>query len=278
MPIISIIVPCFLQAQYLSECLTSVVNQTFSDWECIIINDGSPDNTEEIATIFIEKDERFIYLKTGNNGVSAARNKGINIAKGKFILPLDADDTINDTYIEKAIEIFNNAHLTTLVYCNAIFFGIKKGHWNLPLYSYKRILRENIIFCSCVFYKESAIKAGLYDENMQVGFEDWEFLLRLLDENSSVIRLEDVLFNYRVKKQSRTVDIDKSEITKVEIYEKIYRERPEVYRKFYGDVISIIQENETKKEKIEIFKTFKPNRNFKNLIKFFKKQQMFNFD
>lgn len=84
-PLISVIVPCYNQAQYLDECLQSVVEQTYPNWECIIVNDGSPDNTEEIALQWTEKDSRFIYIKKENGGLSSARNAGLEIAKGKWI-------------------------------------------------------------------------------------------------------------------------------------------------------------------------------------------------
>ena len=90
MPLISVIVPCYNQAQYLDECLQSVLDQTYTDWECIIVNDGSPDNTEDVAKKWVEKDTRFIYLSKENGGLSSARNAGIEIAKGEWILPLDA--------------------------------------------------------------------------------------------------------------------------------------------------------------------------------------------
>ncbi|WP_374360648.1 glycosyltransferase family 2 protein, partial [Cloacibacterium sp.] len=76
MPLISVVVPCYNQAQYLDECLQSVLNQTYQDWECIIVNDGSPDHTEEIAKNWVEKDTRFIYLSKENGGLSSARNAG----------------------------------------------------------------------------------------------------------------------------------------------------------------------------------------------------------
>ena len=106
MPKVSIIVPCYNQAQYLEDALQSVVFQTYKDWECIIVNDGSVDNTEIIAKNWLLKDNRFKYLHQENGGLSMARNSGIKLAEGDFILPLDADDKISSNYIEKAIEEF----------------------------------------------------------------------------------------------------------------------------------------------------------------------------
>ena len=99
--IVSIIIPCYNHAQYLDVTLSSVINQTFSNWECIIVNNGSEDDTKIIAAKWCEKDSRFKYVEQENKGVSAARNKGIRISKGEFILPLDADDYIVETFLEK---------------------------------------------------------------------------------------------------------------------------------------------------------------------------------
>ena len=88
-PLISVIVPCYNQAQYLDECLQSVLNQTYQNWECIIVNDGSPDNTHEIAESYCRKDARFKYFYKENGGLSSARNAGISISNGEFIQFLD---------------------------------------------------------------------------------------------------------------------------------------------------------------------------------------------
>ncbi len=91
MPLISVIVPCYNQAQYLDECLQSVLDQTYQDWECIIVNDGSPDNTEEVAKKWLAKDSRFKYFYKENGGLSSARNAGIKDSIGQFIFFLDFD-------------------------------------------------------------------------------------------------------------------------------------------------------------------------------------------
>ena len=97
--LISIIVPCYNQAHFLNEVLQSVLDQSYSNWECIIVNDGSPDNTEEIALVWCTKDKRFRYVKKENGGLSSARNAGITISQGEYILPLDADDKIYPSYL-----------------------------------------------------------------------------------------------------------------------------------------------------------------------------------
>src|SRR6188508_2038149 len=104
--LISIIVPCYNVGPFLGETLESVLAQTYSNWECIIVNDGSPDNTHDVAIEWEKKDKRFVYLKLENGGVERARNKGIERATGEFILPLDGDDTLHPTFLEKTLNVF----------------------------------------------------------------------------------------------------------------------------------------------------------------------------
>ena len=93
--LVSIIVPCYNQAQYFTEALQSVLDQTYKNWECILVNDGSTDHTEEIALEWSKIDDRFVYIKKENGGLSSARNSGIEIAKGDYLQFLDADDVLN---------------------------------------------------------------------------------------------------------------------------------------------------------------------------------------
>ena len=98
--LVSVIIPCYNQAQYLPDALGSVLAQTYPHWECIVVNDGSPDNTEEVAQQWCEKDNRFRYLHKQNGGLSSARNAGLDAAKGDYIQFLDADDAIHSEKLE----------------------------------------------------------------------------------------------------------------------------------------------------------------------------------
>ena len=84
-PKVSVIVPCYNQAQFLAETLDSVLAQTHENWECIIVNDGSTDNTETVAMDYCDRDKRFVYLKKENGGLSSARNAGLDIAQGDYV-------------------------------------------------------------------------------------------------------------------------------------------------------------------------------------------------
>ncbi|SHL54222.1 glycosyltransferase family 2 protein [Flavobacterium xanthum] len=201
--IVSIIVPCYNQAQYLDETLQSVLNQTYQKWECIIVNDGSPDNTENIVEKWLKRDARFQYFFKENGGVSSARNLGISHAVGEFILPLDADDKIGSDYISLGIEVFKYDTALKVVYCRAEYFGEKSGPWNLQPYSLKELARLNMIFCSALFRKKDWELVGGYDINMIYGIEDWEFWISILKDGGKVFCLDTVQFYYRTKQVSR---------------------------------------------------------------------------
>lgn len=93
-PLVTIVVPCYGQAAYLDEALQSVYQQSYTHWECLIIDDGSPDNTAEIARQWASKDSRFALLQQANRGLSSARNLGLSKASGRYVQFLDADDLI----------------------------------------------------------------------------------------------------------------------------------------------------------------------------------------
>ncbi len=101
-PEISIIIPVYNVQDYLEKCLDSVKNQTFKNWEAICVNDGSTDNSLEILQQYAEKDERFVIINQENDGVSSARNNGLNSARGKYIMFLDSDDFIHPQCMEIA--------------------------------------------------------------------------------------------------------------------------------------------------------------------------------
>lgn len=237
--LVSIIVPCYNQAQYLEECLQSVLEQTFDNWECIIVNDGSSDNTEEIAIQWIAKDDRFKYFHKENGGVSSARNFGVLHSSGEYVLPLDGDDKIGKEYVKLVMNEFQNDKSLCLVYSNAAFFGEVNHFWNLPDFKFENFLSDNCIYCSAIYKKSDFLKVGGYDENLKYGYEDWEFWINILSKYDvpTVKRIDYLGFFYRRKLLSRDVeflnDETKKAITKFEIYKKHHQ----LYDKYFGGYI-----------------------------------------
>lgn len=100
MPAISIVIPIYKVEKYLRRCLDSVLNQTFTDWQAICVDDGSPDRSGKIAEEYAKKDQRFVVIHKENSGVSDARNIGVSCADGDYILFLDSDDFIHPQTLE----------------------------------------------------------------------------------------------------------------------------------------------------------------------------------
>lgn len=207
---VSVIVPCYNQSHFLDEALTSVYNQTTKDWECIIVDDGSNDQTKVVAKRWCDKDSRFLYVYQENAGLSAARNKGINNAKGIYVLPLDADDKISESYIALALNAFKKNENVKVVYANAEKFGAVSGKWNLKEFSLINLSRNNMIFCSAFFKKSDWERVGGFDVNMLYGWEDWEFWIALLKNGGEVVKLKNTCFFYRIKENSMLTSIDKN--------------------------------------------------------------------
>ncbi len=207
-PLISVIVPCFNQGVFLEDALVSVLAQSYQNWECIIVDDGSEDDTKLIAAKWIKKDNRFIYLYKENQGLCLARNAGIEVANGLYILPLDADDKISKSYLELAIVEFQKNENLKVVYCNARKFGKINSNWVLPSFSLKKLAISNMIFCSAVYKKDDWKRVGGYDVNMKFGLEDWEFWIALLKNGGEVLKLDYLGFYYRTKEESMVTNLN----------------------------------------------------------------------
>jgi len=235
MPKISVIVPSYNVENFLAETLDSVRSQTYGDWECIIVDDGSTDGTWKVAKEFCNKDPRFRLIHQENKGLAGARNAGIDNASGEFILPLDADDLIGREYMEMAMRVFMEQPDVKLVYCKARMFGVKDRNWELPQYNYRRLIAINHIFCTCFFRRADAIDAGKYDVSFRTGYEDWDFLLRLLGPNDKVVRIDKVLFFYR---QHSTETLVKTAMkNESQILKRIVEKYPNIYAQYMDRLI-----------------------------------------
>jgi glycosyltransferase involved in cell wall biosynthesis len=224
---ISVIIPAYNAEEFLSETLRSVLAQSISEWECVIVDNGSIDGTKRIAEGFVKQDTRFKYHFCEQRGVSFARNLAVSLSKGKYILPLDSDDKIGTSYLEKGIRKLEEDSNLKLVYCDAELFGASQGKWILPPYSLKELLIENSIFCSAIYRKTDFEQTKGYNENMHEGFEDWDFWIRMLKDGSMVYKIPETLFYYRIRKNSRNNVLDKEK--QLRLRKQIFLNHEELY-------------------------------------------------
>ncbi len=201
MPRVSVIIPCFNDGVFIDEAVDSVLRQTYRDIEIVIVDDGSDDGeTRERLQRYERPSVRVIF--TSNKGLSTARNTAIAHANGEYVLPLDADDRIHETYVEKAVRVMDGDSALGIVYCEAELFGEQTGVWDLPEYSFERILLQNMIFCSALMRKKDIEQVGGYNVNMTSGHEDWDLSLSLIGLGRKVYKIPESLFFYRIKQGS----------------------------------------------------------------------------
>jgi len=184
-PKVSVIIPTYNQAKFIDKAIESVLKQSYQDFEIIVINDGSTDNTEEIVKNYSDFRIRYIY-QANNVGVSEARNTGIRASQGDYIALLDSDDEFLPERLMKQVQILQNKSSEIGVVCSWSYNIDEKGNYIskrcLPKkdgYIYEDLLSTNPISVPTVLIrKECFEKVGLFD-NLLDGQEDWDMWIRM---------------------------------------------------------------------------------------------------
>lgn len=201
--LVSVIIPCYNQANYIEETVASVLKSDYPYIEIVIINDGSKDNSEEICLQLAETYSNISYYFQNNAGPSIARNHAIRKSNGDLILPLDGDDLISENYISEAVKVFKKAPRVKVVYCEAEKFGEKTGLWKLKPFTLENLAKDNMIFVSALFKKSDWVACGGYPESLRWVSEDWVFWISMLETGGNVVKLPFVGFYYRISAGSR---------------------------------------------------------------------------
>ena len=207
--LVSIIVPVYNVEKYIEECIRSIIEQTYSNIEILLINDGSIDNSYDICKKLLMNDKRIRLFNQENSGVSRSRNVGLQNAKGKYICFVDSDDYVTRDFIEQLVNPMNKYGISICGY-NRIENGMIKKEYVTKCNNiddlYKKIFAEYTIHTGCCnkcFHSEIIKKYNLvFDETISVG-EDMVFLARYLNYvNNNYIYIERALYNYRKNEES----------------------------------------------------------------------------
>lgn len=164
---ISVIIPCFKQAHFLSEAIESVLEQSFKAREIIVVNDGSPDNASEVA-----KRYPVILVEKENGGLASARNAGIRVATSKYILCLDSDDLLRPDALKEHVRLIDEKSVVT---CGLTWFGNEMGTFRPQGATLESLLMHNTAYCNSMFPRQAWLDIGGFDESatMRLGLEDW---------------------------------------------------------------------------------------------------------
>ena len=207
---ISIIIPVYNAEKYLSFCIESILNQTYTEFELILVDDGSSDCSAGICDLYADKDSRIKAIHDKNHGVSHARNIGLRLAKGSFIAFCDADDMYKSDYLMQMRNTILNSK-ADIVICNYSYLrdtkekviGKRKSGVIDKDELYRRIFIDNTIggFVWNKFFRKSLLTEMDFNENMQV-CEDTYFLCKTLNRTSNIYYLENSLYLYRLHENS----------------------------------------------------------------------------
>lgn len=235
--LISVIVPIYNVEKYLRKCIDSIIEQTYTNLEIILVDDGSPDNCGKICDEYAKKDKRIIVIHNSNQGVSASRNFGLDEAKGNYITFIDADDFVSNNYIEVLYNMITLKEADLAIIGNDEQFNEKIFKTNKKIKkvinneeTVRRILEEKYITSVCwgKIYKSELLNDIRFDTNLKIG-EDFKFMMEVLNKCHNVnIDTTQNLYHYRLNEDSVTqqngrkedwiqeIEISKSKIQYIE--------------------------------------------------------------
>lgn len=234
--LVSIIIPVYNVAQYLDDCLNSIIRQTYKNLEIIIIDDGSTDDSLEICRSFTAKDKRLKVLHQDNAGVSSARNAGLNIMTGNYVLFIDSDDRIEQNMVESFIEIFDENSKIDAVFCGYKEFDDETGtiiKEVAPNQSkmvdrdegvaeifgeYSTMLWNKMFRCSIID------KSDLFDVTLKIG-EDELWMVDVLKRASNIMLIGTPLYYYRSRAEgaSKGQAFSEAKMTDYESQKKVLK-------------------------------------------------------
>lgn len=198
---VSVIIPCYRQAKFLPEAVESVLQQTRPPDEIIVASGEDDLKTADLGRLAVARGVEFVVLHGLKRGVADARNEGVRAARNRLILPLDADDKLDPTFLEKCLTKLPEKK--TIVTTNLRVFGGREGFWNLQPYSQAGLLQYNNICAASLFTKDMWEETGGYDETL-IGCEDWSFWISCSRLNPTVHHIEESLVLYRDHAENKT--------------------------------------------------------------------------
>jgi GalNAc5-diNAcBac-PP-undecaprenol beta-1,3-glucosyltransferase len=266
-PRISIIMATYNRAHFIVEALNSIINQSFTNWECLIIDDGGTDNTKEVISPILIQDNRFQYLlrpDTYKKGLPDSRNYGLDLAKGDFVIFFDDDDIVHPDNLKIGLEILETKNLDFCHYKMLSFEVEKPIIQSLPINivqmitnaDIEKVVTQEIGLASCtVLWRKHCFKSIRFNETLLYA-EEWECYIRIIAENFKGLVISNFLYFNRKHPHSNTGEY--------------FRNSP-IRRESYAKAIVLVTSNLSKKQLL----TQSLKRHFIVKAKFFSEYNLF---
>ncbi|AGC77410.1 hypothetical protein LX97_01709 [Nonlabens dokdonensis] len=272
--LVSAIIPCYNAASTISRAIESVLNQTTTVDEIIVINDGSTDNSLEEIQGLKKLHDSIVVIHQDNKGVCAARNAGIEFAQGTYLLTLDADDYFEDSFVEKALLEFKKDKDYGAIMCGyvRVVNGKKVTPYIPPKITLASCLMNNGALSCLLFKKEAVVKAGLYDEGMHLGYEDWDLNIRILKEGYRYGVVREVLFNYTDTASSRNDHAESKDLElRMQLFDKYRQDYKQHDAYFFKEFIKENHRLRKENQRIKNSRSFKWSHSIISLVERLKK-------
>lgn len=223
MPRISVVIPCWNQAEYLTEAIESVLTQTYKPHEIIVVNDGSPDDTRYVAAQYPVK-----YIETTNRGLASARNTGIMNMTGEYFMPLDSDDMMTENCLQRIADTIMETNADVVAPSFKCFGKSQDSVILMEKPEFKDFKPKDGFPMNRIGYfsaikKEVLLEVGGYSPKMTWGWEDYHLWLNLTSRGKKIVTIPEVLILYRVKEHSM---IHEANAHATELWTQIYKDFP----------------------------------------------------
>ncbi len=196
-PLVSVIIPCYNSGKTISRAIESILIQTWENLELIIVNDGSTDKSTINLLDSFSANPRIKVYSQNNCGLAAARNSGIRISNGYFVLPLDSDDWLDPNAIKIMVDVYNKSIPNSIVFSDIKLEGNRHQIKTTFSNPFEQMFSNQLPYCM-LFPKEVLVSANGYDENFLHGLEDWDLNIRLLINRFNFVKINNPVFHYWV--------------------------------------------------------------------------------
>jgi glycosyltransferase involved in cell wall biosynthesis len=214
-PVVSVIIPAYMAAAYIADTLDSVLAQSFTNYEILLVNDGSPD-TEELEVVLKPYRDRIVYIKQDNCGQAGARNTGLEHARGEFVCFLDNDDQWEPEFLSFHTAVMQAGKDLAVHYCDAIIFGDtpRSGHKSMEFTpsngpaTFQNLVSKGctVLNCAAMSRREAVLGAGMFDESLRYG-EDIDLWLRIARQGGRIAYRYDALARCRLRSDSVSANV-----------------------------------------------------------------------